>query len=328
MSFKLQENGLYTVPVAAFVKKSEVVFRNVLFLSEFGSHLYGTATPQSDRDFKAVYADDLDNIILQKDSKQVTNVSSGGNLQNKADDVDIEFIELRKFLRDALKGQTYAIEMLFANENNIILCSDTFRSLLSNKDKILSPNVKPFLGYCAAQARKYGEKGKRLEEALSLVEFLNEYPDLPIRTLRAALKGFSCVTLHTEQGSLTAFDRTFPFGAKASYVADSLQKLVDSYGPRSFAALDGRDAKAIGHAFRVAFEVEELLTSGSISFPLKEAPFLLGIKTGEIPLDSSLLQNLDLTISDVLSRKSGTALLGRADPAYWDEWLISVYRGL
>ncbi len=40
----------------------------------FGSHLYGTATPQSDLDFKAVYLPAARDILLQRVHDTVTHV--------------------------------------------------------------------------------------------------------------------------------------------------------------------------------------------------------------------------------------------------------------
>ena len=36
---------------------------NILFLCKFGSHLYGTNTPESDEDFKGVYLPTLEQCI-------------------------------------------------------------------------------------------------------------------------------------------------------------------------------------------------------------------------------------------------------------------------
>jgi len=46
----------------------------------FGSHLYGTSTPESDTDFKAVHMYSLEEILLKKDK---THFSSDTNKKKK-----------------------------------------------------------------------------------------------------------------------------------------------------------------------------------------------------------------------------------------------------
>jgi len=45
------------------------------------------------------------------------------------------------------------------------------------------------------------------------------------------------------------------------------------------------DFKALSHSVRVIFEVEELLTDGFITFPLKERQFVKEVKEGKTPVD-------------------------------------------
>ncbi len=42
------------------------------------------------------------------------------------------------------------------------------------------------------------------------------------------------------------------------------------------------DWKAVSHALRAAIQVKEILTQNKITFPLKEAPFLLQVKDGKL----------------------------------------------
>lgn len=81
----------------------------------FGSHLYGTPTPQSELDFKAVYLPAARDILLQRVRDTVTNAPDkpdGG--RNAPGDVDHETLSLQRYLALLSEGQTMALDMLFA----------------------------------------------------------------------------------------------------------------------------------------------------------------------------------------------------------------------
>ena len=50
--------------------------------------------------------------------------------------------------------------------------------------------------------------------------------------------------------------------------------------------------KAISHAFRVIYEVEELATTGKLVFPLKNKDFIYSIKTNNIDKNSDDIINM------------------------------------
>jgi len=90
---------------------------NILFKTKFGSHLYGTNTPKSDLDYKGIFVAPLDEIILGHSSSVVQDNSKKDKAfgeRNEAGDIDIEYKELRQFIKDCLSGQTYALDMLFS----------------------------------------------------------------------------------------------------------------------------------------------------------------------------------------------------------------------
>lgn len=86
-----------------------------LFTGLYGSSLYGTNTPTSDRDVKHIVLPDLDSLLLGKKLEaKVKKTNNQKNTRNSADDVDEEFIPLQIFARHFVEGQTYAIELAFA----------------------------------------------------------------------------------------------------------------------------------------------------------------------------------------------------------------------
>lgn len=90
-----------------------------LFTTLYGSGLYGTKTPTSDRDLKHIVLPPLNDLLLGKriDNK-VKKTNTVANTRNGVDDVDEEFITLQTFARHFIEGQTYAIELAFAIDGN------------------------------------------------------------------------------------------------------------------------------------------------------------------------------------------------------------------
>lgn len=81
----------------------------------FGSHLYGTNTPESDLDIKAIYLPSARDILLQRVKPAVTgHREKAKGEKNTADDTDFEAYSPAKFLNLLSEGQTVALDMLFA----------------------------------------------------------------------------------------------------------------------------------------------------------------------------------------------------------------------
>jgi hypothetical protein len=63
----------------------------------------------------------------------------------------------------------------------------------------------------------------------------------------------------------------FPLNANLNTTKDSIKKCLASYGKRAFNAAEdnGADYKALSHALRVAYQAQQLLLEGEITFPLR-----------------------------------------------------------
>src|SRR5687768_2961981 len=95
---------------------------NIIYKCEFGSVIYGTNTPTSDKDYKAIYLPTKEEILLQK-VKRVENLNTkpkGTVERNKADDVDFEIFSFQEYLKLLCEGQTPMLDMLFCPTKHII----------------------------------------------------------------------------------------------------------------------------------------------------------------------------------------------------------------
>ena len=116
----------------------------------FGSHLYGTATPLSDLDYKGVYIPDARDILLQRvrDTISQSRPKAPGE-KNAAGDVDREIYGLQRYLELLSEGQTVALDMLFAPD--AVMVSEPgpeWREIQANSDRLVTRRAASFVRYC------------------------------------------------------------------------------------------------------------------------------------------------------------------------------------
>jgi hypothetical protein len=275
-----------------------VILLNIIFKTLFGSHLYGTNTDHSDKDYKTVIAPVLKDIIIGKEklfhsyhkSNKVDQTSKSGK-----DVIENEIITLQKFLKLATEGQTMGIDMLFAPQDFWVSDKvDDFwiNEIVPNRTKFLSKNLSKFVEYCVKQAAKYGIKGGRINTVKTYVGyFKKQNPETKLIDLIEDLIELSKIDhssleisdeIHTSL--LIICGKKFPLSVKVGYVLPPLLSFLNTYGKRAReASIDQNvDKKACSHAFRAAYQVKELIETRNLVFPLEKRKFLLDIKTGKI----------------------------------------------
>ena len=303
---------------------------NIIVKMKFGSHLYGTSTPESDNDFKGVFLPTKEEILLNKIEKSDrTGTTKPDSVEkNTKDDVDIELYSLHYFIELALEGQTVALDMLHAPDEMILQTSDIWEDLRANKKLFYTKNLNSFVEYARGQAAKYGIKGSRLNAAKLMIDFLKVLPpdtklrdvwdDIPkaehIEIVEVDPNGFRQVQV---------CNRKMQESVKASYAYDMVKTFYDAYGNRAKMAASnkGVDWKAISHAFRAAFQLMELFVEDTITYPLHSAPYLKKIKNGEINYKEAA-PKLEQMIDDIEILAKDSSYPDQPDTEYWDNWLI------
>lgn len=308
---------------------------------KFGSHLYGTSTPQSDLDFKAVHIPPAREILLQKVRESVSNKREkpADGIKNLAGEMDEESYSLQRYLGLLAQGQTVAIDMLFSPKP--LEASDLWWRLRANKDRLLTKRSAAFVGYCRTQANKYGIKGSRVAAAKDASEFfavqLAEHgPTAKLTEIEGLLP--TLVGEHTqliEQQVNSAGDTGwfieccnrkcgFTNTIKAAY--EIYSRIYENYGARARLAQnnEGVDWKALSHAVRVGQEAMELLTTGEITFPLRNAPEIMRIKQGQVPYDdvAAVIESL---LGEVEAASETSVLPESADQEWIDNLVCEVY---
>lgn len=182
----------------------------LIYLSQYGSHLYGLNTENSDLDFRGIYIPNLDDVILHKDKDEineeleieqksyveVNKVVNGFPIKGagviKKVKVDVKIFSLQKFIQLCSKADTNALDLLFSidttsedlwqyrkmgnvygEHKSIIRYIYENRNKLINTDKLESP-----ITYAFKQATRYSIKGERRQVMLDLLKHVNTYLSL------------------------------------------------------------------------------------------------------------------------------------------------------
>lgn len=309
---------------------------------KFGSHLYGLQTPDSDTDYKGVYLPTIDQLLLGNYEKVINLDTNKTGNKNSSRDVDEEYIALPQFIRQACKGETFAIDMLHCSEP--IISSTIWEELVDNRCKFFSKNMKAYVGYVKQQAHKYGIKGSRLSELKSVIDDLEfedfvgggavKIQDFPRDGSSGALytgKYVNWVTKNNKHGGTDLFyevlGKMYQSTNTVDYVLDRLRKTYDTYGERAKQAErnEGVDWKAISHALRAGYQAKHIYNKGDFSYPLPENDYIYKVKTGQLDF-KDVEYVLTTLVDDVEKLSEGCNLQGYVDKAYWDEWLLDVYK--
>ncbi len=308
----------------------------------FGSHLYGTSTPESDIDYKSIFIPDSRDILLQRAKGSINNHRpKGDGEKNYAGEVDEERFSLQRFLQLAAEGQTVTLDMLFAPDWALTEePSPLWRQIQENRHRLLTKKSKAFIGYAKTQAAKFSVKGDRvaaaraarnlLHAALSATDKLGSL-DPDIRDLVASHEHMGFVEDTTPHGQRVLMwevcDRKMPYTASIKNAYDIMQRVVDEYGKRALMAetQQGVDWKALSHAVRVGHQAIELLSTGLVTFPLPNAAHVLAIKQGKL-----LYQEVAAEIEDLLVKVEEAAAISvlpeEPDMGWIDDFVADAYR--
>lgn len=306
---------------------------------KFGSHLYGTDTPESDVDYKSVYLPERREILLQRvqDSMGVRKDKVEGQ-RNLPGDVDDEAYSLQRYLALLAEGQTVAVDMLFAPEPE--LAAPLWYLIKGERSRLLTKRSAAFVGYCRQQANKYGIKGSRVSAAKRAMELFIEQRDRLGNTAKVQEVAGLLPTIfdahtrtlekETTQGHFETYfeccNRMVGFKNTLKEAAAIYARIYEEYGDRARRAQsnDGIDWKALSHAVRVGHEALELLRTGFITFPLPNAVHVLDIKQAKLPY-SMVAEEIEGLLIEVEAASEKSTLREEADREFIDELVVKAY---
>lgn len=314
---------------------------------QFGSRLYGTATPDSDLDYKGVFLPDGHDILLQRVRESVT----GGRRKargekNAPGELDEEHFSLQRYLSLLEAGHPAALDMLFAPER-FWTGEPTWHwhEIRENADRILSRKALSIVSYVRTQSKRYAIGASHMaaaSAALSLLEdgISRHGASARLESLEAAIEaavaGHNLTALVpevTDNGKTIVHwqvcGRKMAWTASIGNARDTMRRLVDECGQRALMT-DGRgdpDWKPLSHAIRIGRQAVELFETGAITLPRPDAGNLLDIKLGRLPYRDVAAEMEELP-ARVEAAVAASPLPAEPDSAWVEDFVAGCHRDM
>lgn len=311
----------------------------------FGSHLYGTSTPESDVDFKEIYVPQARDILTGNVKEHMSKNTNNTSSKNTKDDVDHELYSLKYFFKLAADGETVALDMLHTPPELVVKSDlpDVWKYIQDNRSRFYTTNMKSYLGYVRKQASKYGVKGSRLavlRQALKRSNEWGQYFDNGAVIRLSHMKNVLPVgefaswveTENEKTGKQTFYsllDRKFQDTLTNKEFNAILVKLEENYGERArkAEANEGIDWKALSHACRGGLQLLEIYKTGDLVYPLQDAPFILDVKLGKHTFKTvqEFLEDIVDQVEHAAEQAAKNGMQQKVDMSFWDDFLEQVY---
>lgn len=241
-----------------------------------GSRLYGTATTESDYDFRGICIPPME--ILLHPFMNFDQKDSG------FEEKDRTIYGLNKFFKLCADANPNIIELLFVPKKYTLLSTPVWDMILKNKHLFISKKAKhTFTGYAFSQLNAI----KRHRQW-----FINPPDRKPLRSdfgLTDSPKiSFALIkAMGTLNKDLLKDEIVDEYNKEKLYREtkenwDHYQEWMKNRNPkrRELEEKYNYDCKHASHLFRLLSEGEELLKTGNITFPLPNAEEILAIKNG------------------------------------------------
>lgn len=314
---------------------------NVIAKITTGSHLFGTATPTSDYDHRYVVLPDLRDLALGRVKHSV----------KLEDEVDGHAFSLQEFLRLAGEGQSIAIEMLHAPSDHVAMELLTGNHVIwyrlhTERCRFHTKAMSQMCQFATTMSRKYGARIERLKEVEAVIHAIESRPfDHSVEGMTerlgarlidiwdilpespCAIKTTNETCSGPEKRVYQVCGREMQGMARVSHVYASIKAIADEYGTRVREGRDGKiDYRSVHHAFRAGFQVKEILETGDLVFPLKDAAWLREVKLGHVDFfENGLDKRLDDLIAEVSAKMAVSDLPERVDQAWLDSIVLEAY---
>lgn len=320
----------------------------IVYVTQYGSKLYGTNNPNSDTDYKGIYIPTKNDVLLKRDLEHWTSNSNNTNEKNGANDIDLQLFSVYKFFDLLMKGETGALDILFSMwaKDTVEFEEEWFTDdiIKTNYKELLNKNMKAFVGYCVGQSKKYGVKGARYNELDKFVKFIKfitrhngeklgvTFDELRDHVREMEYKYIRFVMAKGSRGNqgeqedipyIEVLGKKFSGDVTCGYFYDKITDQYDQFGNRTKSSAEGVDWKAMSHAVRVILECEELLDTEFIEFPLKEREYVKSIKEGKVDVEE-VLNFIDIKLDVVNDKLAESSLPERSNKDFMDKTILEL----
>lgn len=306
---------------------------NILFKGLFGSRLYETHGEDSDEDYKGIFIVPIRECILGGYSRNInikTNLEK--NVKNTSEDSDTELYALQEFIKLALQGQTVTIDMLSTPKDKILISSPEWEILVKNRKRFYTKKMNAFYGYSRAQLLKYSCRAEKLNAFKDFVEIISKFDQkLQLKDIWNELpenEFYKKIKDDKQRNFFEINGKKMQEFATIEFIKQLIQIQIDDYGKRvkQAAQTENFDYKAASHAFRVAFELKQIVETGDLIFPLPETEFIKKVKYGQLHfINDGLSQKLEDLLDEVGDLCHSSSLPEKPDRKWAEEFIIECY---
>ena len=318
----------------------------VLYVTMYGSKLFGTDNPNSDTDYKGIFIPSKEDVLLKRDIEHY-NYNTNSKSKNSKEDIDLQLYSIYKWFNLLKKGETGALDLLFSifREDTQIYRDEAFLNIIKvNYQKFYNKNLHSFIGYCVGQSKMYNIKGQRFNELHHFVELFKqiaiESPEAKLESYfdkieqifqKEHFKYVKFVKAAISRGNqayregqyVQLLGKRFAGSVTVGYFSERIEEMEKQFGHRTRDASKGIDYKALSHAVRVINEVEELLDDAFISFPLKNRKYITAIKEGKIELDE-VMEYINQKLDIVQEKLDNSNLPDKSDEEFIDKLTLDL----
>jgi len=271
------------------MKEREIAENNRILEIITGSHLYGTASETSDRDYVGIFLPSTEYVLgfktIEEVDFSVVDKNEAGKNTEKA--LDRKLYEFRKFMKLAMENNPNIIEILFANPENIVYSNNIGKELLDIRHFFPYKGLKEkFLGYAFSQKHKMVIKKDNYFELMDAVGFLkNQNPGKIILEIALGNCPYFLKKQLDKENNISFIkvgDLNLMPHITTKKAAEMISDRLDKVGNREeLLTKYGYDTKFASHLIRLMLEGIELLNTGEIKFPLQYAGTLRDIRNGK-----------------------------------------------
>jgi hypothetical protein len=316
----------------------------LLYLTLFGATLYGTESPgKSDLDLRGIFLPSLEAPAPAGVPRSLHFSTGDKARRNMAGDVDIDLWSVRHWLLKLLPaGDIGALDLLFSPSHAActLYRHPALDAVFANPLRLVdTAQGRGYAEYSLGQAKKYGIKGSRIGALKTVRNWLRTYcPEARqnerlgecLESLAAACADsrFCSVVAVRGEKALRLCGKLYMGAIRMSELIRRVEADLRRCGARAEAAErnEGLDFKALSHALRALEQMEELLQTGRIIFPLKSGKELLAVKEGKYSwaeLEPRILKRLE----EVDALRERAPFAGVHDAAFAGACVLSCYGG-
>lgn len=270
---------------------------DLIFMTLAGSHMYGTNTPDSDIDKRGVCIPPR-NVVMGFARNFEQQIFEGE---------DTTVFSLMKFMKLCLENNPNIIELLYAPEDCIQVCTPIWEKVRARRDEMLSAKCfHTFTGYAHSQLNRMrshrewlrkGEPKKPTREEFGLKQ--------AGQGVRELAQGIDVFEISPEAKAIIEKEKAY----KAAHRQwEDYQRWLKERNPAraKLEAAHGYDTKHALHLMRLMRMVHEILTTGKVIVRRPDAEELLAIRNGCYTLDQLLekIEKLEAEVTKVYETKT------------------------